>query len=111
MWLERPDTLSPTAPWSCPWREVVVAKGPDVMFDTVDLDTTDGTVQVRLFASSSVCMPESFSCVCMPEFVNQPCVFWSSRQGAVVVAIKLMSLRSLGLLAMSSGGGSCCFEA
>lgn len=46
VWLEKPNTLAPTATWSTPWREVVLAKGPDVMFDVVDLDPNDGTVEV-----------------------------------------------------------------
>ena len=46
MWLERPNTLAPFREWSAPWKEHVLVTGPDVMFDVVDLDPNDETVEV-----------------------------------------------------------------
>eukprot|EP00960_Hanusia_phi_P007913 226850-Hanusia_phi.AAC.3 len=46
VWLEQPDTANPFAEWSLPWREVVLAQGPDVMFEVLDLDPEDETVEV-----------------------------------------------------------------
>jgi len=46
VWLEAPNATNPVAPWNVPWREVVLASGPDVMFEVVDLDVTDDTVEV-----------------------------------------------------------------
>jgi len=46
VWLEAPNATNPAAPWNVPWREVVLAEGPDVMFEVVDLDGTDDTVEV-----------------------------------------------------------------
>jgi hypothetical protein len=47
VWLEAPNASNPLAPWNVPWREVVVAEGPDVMFEVADLDVTDDTVEVH----------------------------------------------------------------
>lgn len=44
--LLQPDGPFPLAEWNAPWREVVLAKGPDVMFEVVDLDPEDDTVEV-----------------------------------------------------------------
>jgi len=46
VWLEAPEATNPVAPWNVPWREVILASGPDVMFEVVDLDVTDDTVEV-----------------------------------------------------------------
>uniref|UniRef100_A0A6U5YY65 EF-hand domain-containing protein n=1 Tax=Guillardia theta TaxID=55529 RepID=A0A6U5YY65_GUITH len=46
VWLEQPDTVNPFAEWNLPWREVILAEGPDVMFEVVDLDPEDDTVEV-----------------------------------------------------------------
>ncbi len=44
--LLQPEGPFPLAEWNTPWREVVLAKGPDVMFEVVDLDPEDETVEV-----------------------------------------------------------------
>eukprot|EP00288_Rhodomonas_lens_P019088 CAMPEP_0177715440 /NCGR_PEP_ID=MMETSP0484_2-20121128/13994_1 /TAXON_ID=354590 /ORGANISM="Rhodomonas lens, Strain RHODO" /LENGTH=599 /DNA_ID=CAMNT_0019227437 /DNA_START=321 /DNA_END=2116 /DNA_ORIENTATION=- len=46
VWLEKPATLDPLAEWNLPWREIVLAEGPDVMFEVVDLDESDSTVEI-----------------------------------------------------------------
>ena len=46
VWIEKPNTLNPTASWNLPWREVVLAQGPDVMFEVVDLDPDDQSVEI-----------------------------------------------------------------
>jgi len=46
VWLELPDTPSPLSDFNLPWRETVLAQGPDVMFEVVDLNPDDGTVEV-----------------------------------------------------------------
>ncbi|EWM25070.1 hypothetical protein Naga_100098g15 [Nannochloropsis gaditana] len=47
--LLQPEGPFPLAEWNTPWQEVVLAKGPDVMFDVADLDPTDDVLEV--FAS------------------------------------------------------------
>ncbi|CAN0456926.1 unnamed protein product, partial [Ectocarpus sp. 8 AP-2014] len=37
---------SPLSEQNLPWREKVLVTGPDVMFEVVDLDREDSTVQV-----------------------------------------------------------------
>jgi hypothetical protein len=44
--LLQPEGPFPLAEWNTPWREVVLAKGPDVMFEVVDLDPEDDTMEV-----------------------------------------------------------------
>ena len=46
VWIEKPRVLNPMASWNLPWREVVLADGPDVIFEVVDLDEEDSTVEV-----------------------------------------------------------------
>ena len=46
VWIEKPNTLNPTASWNLPWREVVIAQGPDVMFEVLDLDPDDQTLEI-----------------------------------------------------------------
>lgn len=45
--LIQPDGPFPLADWSTPWEEMVLVRGPDVMFDVVDLDPTDDIIEVR----------------------------------------------------------------
>ena len=47
MLLIQPDGPFPLAEWNTPWEELVLVKGPDVMFDVVDLDPNDDTIEVR----------------------------------------------------------------
>jgi hypothetical protein len=42
------DSPFPLADWNTPWQELVLVKGPDVMFEVVDLDPDDDTIEVRL---------------------------------------------------------------
>eukprot|EP00752_Nemacystus_decipiens_P014828 g13201.t1 len=44
--LEMPRVDHPLSEQNLPWREKVLATGPDVMFEVVDLDPDDSTVQV-----------------------------------------------------------------
>ncbi|CBJ49244.1 conserved unknown protein [Ectocarpus siliculosus] len=44
--LEMPRVDSPLSEQNLPWREKVLVTGPDVMFEVVDLDREDSTVQV-----------------------------------------------------------------
>jgi len=44
--LMQPEGPFPLAEWNTPWEEVVLAKGPDVMFDVVDLDESDDVLEV-----------------------------------------------------------------
>jgi hypothetical protein len=44
--LEMPGVRNPLASYSLPWRETVLCQGPDVMFEVVDLDPTDSTVEI-----------------------------------------------------------------
>ena len=44
--LMQPEGPFPLAEWNTPWEEVVLAKGPDVMFDVVDLDPDDDVLEV-----------------------------------------------------------------
>ncbi|CAN0182141.1 unnamed protein product [Ectocarpus sp. 6 AP-2014] len=44
--LEMPRVDSPLSEQNLPWREKVLVTGPDVMFEVVDLDRKDSTVQV-----------------------------------------------------------------
>ncbi len=44
--LLQPEGPFPLAEWNTPWEEIVLAKGPDVMFDVVDLDPTDDVLEV-----------------------------------------------------------------
>jgi hypothetical protein len=45
--LIQPHGPFPLADWSTPWEEMVLVRGPDVMFDVVDLDPTDDIIEVR----------------------------------------------------------------
>lgn len=47
--LIQPDGPFPLADWSTPWEEMVLVRGPDVMFDVVDLDPTDDIIEVRIY--------------------------------------------------------------
>ncbi|CAM9234087.1 unnamed protein product [Discosporangium mesarthrocarpum] len=44
--LEMPQVGQPLAAHNLPWRENVLVEGPDVMFEVVDLDESDATIQV-----------------------------------------------------------------
>ncbi|GAB5032223.1 afg1-family atpase [Nannochloropsis oceanica] len=44
--LMQPEGPFPLAEWNTPWEEVVLVKGPDVMFDVVDLDPEDDVLEV-----------------------------------------------------------------
>ena len=72
LWLEAPNATNPTAPWNVPWREVVLAEGPDVMFEVVDLDRTDDTVEV--FAAEFFAQRLTMHSLKWDSSKNQPAV-------------------------------------
>lgn len=49
--LMQPDGPLPLAEWNTPWEEMVLVRGPDVMFDVVDLDPSDDIIEVRPLSS------------------------------------------------------------
>ena len=81
VYLEAPNASNPLAPWHLPWREVVVASGPDVMFEVVDLDATDDTVEVfaaEFFAQRLTMHSLKWDAVkAMPYVVQREVVFVS----------------------------------
>jgi hypothetical protein len=44
--LLQPEGPFPLAEWNTPWEEIVLVQGPDVMFDVVDLNPEDDTIEV-----------------------------------------------------------------
>ena len=46
MLLFQPEGPFPLAEWNTPWEELVLVRGPDVMFDVTDLDPNDDIIEV-----------------------------------------------------------------
>lgn len=51
----QPDGPLPLAEWNTPWEEMVLVRGPDVMFDVVDLDPSDDIIEVRPLSCCCCC--------------------------------------------------------
>jgi len=46
VFFEQPNVLHALEAYSTPWRETVITQGPDVMFEVVDLDPDDDSVEI-----------------------------------------------------------------
>ncbi len=46
VWLTMPKNYDSNNPAQVPWIETILVEGPDVMFEVVDLDTSDSTIEV-----------------------------------------------------------------